>query len=111
MANNYRAFETQVTGSFTSKDWTKFISESLTKNYKVPADNEKKVMGKIFSDYKKSTKDDYVPGDITTLIKNKRQTSLTIKTSATPADKEKLTNLYTGQNIGDKNTFNGKVIF
>jgi hypothetical protein len=61
--------------------------------------------------YKKSTNKVYVPGDVTTLIKNKRQTGLTIKTSATPADKEKLTNLYTGQNIGDKDTFNGKVIF
>jgi len=115
LANNYRAFETQVTGSFTSKDWTKFISESLTKNYKVPADNEKKVMGKIFSDYNqtfnKGSEKVYVPGNITTLIKNKRQTGLTIKTSATPADKEKLTNLYTGQNIGNKDTFNGKVIF
>ena len=29
LANNYKAFETQVTGSFTTKDWTKFISESL----------------------------------------------------------------------------------
>jgi hypothetical protein len=111
LANNYREFETQVTGSFTSKDWTNFISESLTKNYKVPADNEKKVMGTIFSDYKKSTNKVYVPGDVTTLIKNKRQTSLTIKTSATPEDKTRLQNLYTGQNVGNKNTFNGKVIF
>jgi hypothetical protein len=111
LANNYNAFETQVTGSFTSKNWTKFISEILTKNYKVPADNEKKVMGTIFSDYKKSTNKVYVPGDVTTLIKNKRQTGLTIKTSATDNDKTRLKNLYTGQNIGDKNTFNGKVIF
>jgi hypothetical protein len=112
LANNYRAFETQVTGSFTSKDWTKFISESLTKNYKVPADNEKKEIGKIFSDYKKSTNKVYVPGDVTTLIKNKRQTSLTIKTSATDNDKTRLKNLYLGQNSNtDKNTFNGKVIF
>jgi hypothetical protein len=112
LANNYRAFETQVTGSFTSKDWTKFISESLTKNYKVPADNEKKEIGKIFSDYKKSTNKVYVPGDVTTLIKNKRQTGLTIKTSATDNDKTRLKNLYLGQNSNtDKNTFNGKVIF
>jgi len=112
LANNYKAFETQVTGSFTSKDWTKFISESLTKNYKVPADNEKKEIGKIFSDYKKSTNKVYVPGDVTTLIKNKRQTSLTIKTSATDNDKTRLKNLYLGQNSNtDKNTFNGKVIF
>ena len=111
LANNYREFETQVTGSFTSKDWTNFISESLTKNYKVPADNEKKVMGTIFSDYKKSTNKVYVPGDVTTLIKNKRQTGLTIKTSATPEDKTRLQYLYTGQNVGNKNTFNGKVIF
>jgi hypothetical protein len=112
LANNYKAFETQVTGSFTSKDWTKFISESLTKNYKVPADNEKKEIGKIFSDYKKSTNKVYVPGDVTTLIKNKRQTSLTIKTSATENDKTRLKNLYLGQNSNtDKNTFNGKVIF
>jgi hypothetical protein len=112
LANNYRAFETQFTGSFTSKDWTKFISESLTKNYKVPADNEKKEIGKIFSDYKKSTNKVYVPGDVTTLIKNKRQTGLTIKTSATDNDKTRLKNLYLGQNSNtDKNTFNGKVIF
>jgi hypothetical protein len=68
-------------------------------------------MGKIFSEYKTSTKGVYVPGNSTTLIKDKRQTSLTIKTSATPADKKNLTDLYTGQNIGDKDTFNGKVIF
>jgi hypothetical protein len=111
LANNYKAFETQFTGSLTNKKWTKFIGESLTKNYKVPADNEKKIMGKIFSDYKQLYNKGYVPGNVTTLITNKRKTSLTIKTSATPADKEKLTNLYTGQNIGDKNTFNGKVIF
>jgi hypothetical protein len=112
LANNYKAFETQVTGSFTSKDWTKFISESLTKNYKVPADNEKKVMGTIFSDYKKSTNKVYVPGNVTTIIKEKRQTGLTIKTSATEPDKKRLKDLYTGQNSNpDKNTFNGKVIF
>jgi hypothetical protein len=112
LANNYNAFETQVTGSFTSKNWTKFISEILTKNYKVPADNEKKEIGKIFSDYKKSTNKVYVPGDVTTLIKNKRQTGLTIKTSATDNDKTRLKNLYLGQNSNtDKNTFNGKVIF
>jgi hypothetical protein len=112
LANNYKAFETQVTGSFTSKDWTKFISESLTKNYKVPADNEKKEMGKIFSDYKKSNSKVYVPGNVTTIIKEKRQTGLTIKTSATEPDKTRLKNLYLGQNSNsDKNTFNGKVIF
>ena len=112
LANNYKAFETQFAGSLTNKKWTKFISESLTKNYKVPADNEKKEIGKIFSDYKKSTNKVYVPGDVTTLIKNKRQTSLTIKTSATDNDKTRLKNLYLGQNSNtDKNTFNGKVIF
>jgi hypothetical protein len=113
LANNYRAFETQVTGSFTSKDWTKFISESLTKNYKIPADNEKKKMSEIFSKYKKETNKVYVPGNITDLIKNKRQTGLTIKTSATENDKTRLQKLYTGQNNdpADKNTFNGKVIF
>jgi hypothetical protein len=113
LANNYRAFETQVTGSFTSKDWTKFISESLTKNYKAPADNEKKKMSEIFSKYKKDTNKVYVPGNITDLIKNKRQTGLTIKTSATENDKTRLQKLYTGQNNdpADKNTFNGKVIF
>ena len=115
LANNYRAFETQVTGSFTSKDWTKFISESLTKNYKVPADNEKKKMSQIFSDYDKNFNKGskpYVPGNVTTLIKEKRQTGLTIKTSATEPDKTRLKNLYLGQNSNsDKNTFNGKVIF
>lgn len=112
LANNYKSFETQIAGSLTNKKWTDFISKSLNKNYKVPADNEKKKMSEIFSDYKKSTKGVYVPGNLTTLIKNKRQTSLTIKTSATPADKENLTKLYTGQNSNtDKNTFNGKVIF
>ena len=71
-------------------------------------------MSQIFSDYDKNFNKGskpYVPGNVTTLIKEKRKTSLTINTSATPADKKKLTNLYTGQNIGDKNTFNGKVIF
>ena len=115
LANNYRAFETQVTGSFTSKDWTKFISESLTKNYKVPADNEKKKMSQIFSDYDKNFNKGskpYVPGNVTTLIKEKRQTGLTIKTSATEPDKTRLKNLYTGQNSDtSKDTFNGKVIF
>jgi hypothetical protein len=112
LANNYNAFETQFAGALTAKNWTKFISESLTKNYKVPADNEKKEIGKIFSDYKKSTNKVYVPGDVTTLIKNKRQTGLTIKTSATDNDKTRLKNLYLGQNSNtDKNTFNGKVIF
>ena len=112
LANNYKAFETQVTGSFTSKDWTKFISESLTKNYKVPADNEKKTMSDIFSKYKKDTNKVYVPGNVTTIIKEKRQTGLTIKTSATDNDKTRLKNLYLGQNSDpDKNTFNGKVIF
>ena len=112
LANNYKAFETQFAGSLTNKKWTKFISESLTKNYKVPADNEKKAMGKIFSEYKTSTKGVYVPGNSTTLIKDKRQTSLTIKTSATDNDKTRLKNLYLGQNSNtDKDTFNGKVIF
>ena len=73
-------------------------------------------MGKIFSDYNqtfnKGSEKVYVPGNITTLIKNKRQTSLTIKTSATDNDKTRLKNLYLGQNSNtDKNTFNGKVIF
>jgi len=111
LANNYSEFETQFAGSLTNKKWTDFISKSLTKNYKVPSDNEKKKMREYFSKYKEDTNKVYVPGDVTTLIKNKRQTSLTIKTSATPADKENLTNLYTGQNVGNKNTFNGKVIF
>ena len=112
LANNYKAFETQVTGSFTSKDWTSFISKSLTKNYKEPADGEKKKMSEIFSNYKKETNKVYVPGDVTPLIKSKRQTGLTIKTSATDNDITRLKNLYLGQNSNtDKNTFNGKVIF
>lgn len=116
LANNYKAFETQVTGSFTTKDWTKFISESLTKNYKVPADNEKKKMSQIFSDYDKAfnkgSNKAYVPGDVTTLIKEKRKTGLTLKTSPTPTEISRLKDLYTGQNRNEeKNTFNGKVIF
>jgi len=112
LANNYKAFETQVTGSFTSKDWTSFISKSLTKNYKEPADGEKKKMSEIFSNYKKETNKVYVPGDVTPLIKSKRQTGLTIKTSATDNDITRLKNLYLGQNSNtDKNTFNGKVTF
>jgi cytoplasmic iron level regulating protein YaaA (DUF328/UPF0246 family) len=55
LANNYKAFETQVTGSFTTKDWTSFISKNLTKYYKEPAEGEKKKMSDIFSVYKKST--------------------------------------------------------
>jgi len=112
LANNYKSFETQVIGSFTSKDWTSFISKSLNKNYKGPADNEKKKISEIFSNYKKETNKTYVPGDVTTFIKNKRQTSLTIKTASTDNDKTRLKNLYLGQNSNsDKNTFNGKVIF
>ena len=116
LANNYKAFETQVTGSFTTKDWTKFISESLTKNYKVPADNEKKKMSQIFSDYDKAfnkgSNKAYVPGDVTTLIKEKRKTGLTLKTSPTDTEISRLKDLYTGQNRNEeKNTFNGKVIF
>jgi hypothetical protein len=111
LANNYNAFETQVIGSLTSKKATKFISESLTKNYKVPADNEKKTMSKIFSTYNKETNKVYQPNDVTSFIKNKRQTSLMINTSATSPNIDELKNLYTGQNRGDKNTFNGKVIF
>ena len=116
LANNYKAFETQVTGSFTTKDWTKFISESLTKNYKVPADNEKKKMSQIFSDYDKAfnkgSNKAYVPGDVTTLIKEKRKTGLTLKTSPTNTEISRLKDLYTGQNRNEeKNTFNGKVIF
>jgi hypothetical protein len=70
-------------------------------------------MSEIFSKYKKETNKVYVPGNITDLIKNKRQTGLTIKTSATENDKTRLQKLYTGQNNdpADKNTFNGKVIF
>jgi hypothetical protein len=112
LVNNYKSFETQVIGSFTSKDWTSFISKSLNKNYKGPADNEKKKISEIFSNYKKETNKTYVPGDVTTFIKNKRQTSLTIKTASTDNDKTRLKNLYLGQNSNsDKNTFNGKVIF
>ena len=69
-------------------------------------------MSKIFSDYKKSTNKVYAPGDLTTLLREKRQTGLTIKTSPTENDTTRLKNLYTGQNSNsDKNTFNGKVIF
>jgi len=112
LANNYKAFETQVTGSFTSKDWTSFISKTLTTYYKIPAEGEKKKMSEIFSNYNKETNKVYIPGDVTTLIKEKRQTSLTLKMSATDSDINRLKNLYTGQNRNDdKNTFNGKVIF
>ena len=112
LTNNYKAFETQVIGSFTTKDWTSFISKNLTKYYKEPADGEKKKMSEIFSNYSKETKKSYLPSELTPYIKNKRQTSLTIKTSATDNDKTRLKNLYLGQNSNsDKNTFNGKVIF
>jgi len=112
LANNYKAFETQVIGSFTTKDWTSFISKNLTKYYKEPADGEKKKMSEIFSTYNKEYKKSYIPGDATTLIKNKRITSITLNPSATDNDKTRLKNLYTGQNSNpDKNTFNGKVIF
>jgi hypothetical protein len=112
LTNNYKAFETQVIGSFTTKDWTSFISKTLTKYYKEPADGEKKKMSEIFSNYNKETKKSYLPSELTPYIKNKRQTSLTIKTSATDNDKTRLKNLYLGQNSNsDKNTFNGKVIF
>jgi hypothetical protein len=68
-------------------------------------------MSKIFSNYNKETNKVYPPNDVTSFIKNKRQTSLTINTSATTPNIDELKNLYTGQNRGDKNTFNGKVIF
>jgi hypothetical protein len=112
LANNYKAFETQVTGSFTTKDWTNFISKNLTKYYKEPAEGEKKTMSEKFSTYNKEYKKKYIPSDATSLIKNKRTTSITLNPSATDNDKTRLKNLYTGQNRdADKNTFNGKVIF
>jgi len=112
LTNNYTNFETSVIGELTDKSLVKSIKELLNTFYRKPAENEKKTMSDIFSKYKKETNKVYAPGNITTLIKEKRQTGLTIKLSATDNDIKRLKNLYLGQNSDpDKNTFNGKVIF
>lgn len=112
LSNDYQSFETKVIGTFTTSDWIKFIKENLTKTYKIPAENEKKKMKQIFSEYSKKNTNLYKPSSYSDYLTKKRKTSLTIKTAPTPDDKKRLSDLYTGLNTEtDKNKFNRKVIF
>jgi hypothetical protein len=114
LTNNYSDFELKLLKPFDNAKITKDIKESLLKNYKSPADKEKKEISNIFStfnkNYIKSKK--YIPGDYKTYLQDKRTAGLILNTSPTEQNKTNLKNLYTGQNSDpNKDTFNGKVTF
>lgn len=112
LAKNYLSFETQVIGPFTTKNWKDFISKNLKTYYKNPTDVEEKTMKKIFSTYTSNTKGDYKPSDYTSILKNKRNSPITLNSSPSNDVITRLKNLYLGQNstTTDK-SFNGKVLF
>ena len=114
LTNNYSDFELKLLKPFNNEKITKDIKESLLKNYKTPADKEKKEISNTFStfnkNYIKSKK--YIPGDYKKYLQDKRTAGLTLNTSPTEQNIKKLKDLYTGQNSDpSKDTFNGKVTF
>jgi hypothetical protein len=115
LTNNYKEFERSVVGTFsTDEKWRKFIENNLTKNYKIPAEKERKLILNQFKKYRddksKSTK--WLAGNWNELYKKNRKNSLLLKVSPTTDDKERLKNLYLGYNSNnDDKIFNGKATF
>jgi hypothetical protein len=111
--DDYDALLKDVTGTFTTTDWTNFISKEMN-NYKIMADSVKTKSTKLFDSFKseKSFKSTYLPPNYNELVNKTRITSIEIDTSPSTDEKTRLKNLYLGQNSNDnKNTFNGKIKF
>lgn len=92
--------------------WEKFVKSEIEK-IKKQAENEYKVMKKVFSDSKsQNAVKNFKPDKIATMEKDQREVNITLKTSPSEQETQRLKNLYTSQNSDpDTNTFNGKITF
>lgn len=107
------ALTDKLLGSLSkNKDFNLYVIKEIDK-IKVQAELEKKIMDNSFSKYKKTnvTKKVYIPDNIAELKKLERASGLTLIESPTEEQKQRLKNLYLGQNSNNTDNFNGKIKF